>query len=114
MSADAFGVPRDQAAPRDVIVRADSQTYSLPRRADFESNLREASDPPLSLMRPLSARNSCSRIFEVINSSPNPVLNGEAWKLTLVFDTEAPETPSITIHLAPGQSGVSRSGSWRA
>jgi len=42
MSADAFGVPLDQATLRDVIVRADSQTYSLPRRADFESNLREA------------------------------------------------------------------------
>jgi len=34
-----------------------------------------------------------AHIEGIINSSPIPVLNGEAWALTLVFDTAAPEAP---------------------
>ena len=33
-----------------------------------------------------------AHIEGIINSSPIPVLNGEAWSLTLVFDTAAPES----------------------
>jgi hypothetical protein len=33
-----------------------------------------------------------AHIEGIINSSPIPVLNGEAWSLTLVFDTTAPES----------------------
>jgi len=34
-----------------------------------------------------------AHIEGIINSSPIPVLNGQAWALTLIFDTAAPETP---------------------
>jgi hypothetical protein len=34
-----------------------------------------------------------AHIEGIINSSPIPVLNGQAWALTLVFDTAAPEEP---------------------
>ena len=34
-----------------------------------------------------------AHIEGIINSSPIPVLTGQAWALTLVFDTSAPETP---------------------
>src|SRR4029434_8686165 len=34
-----------------------------------------------------------AHIEGIINSSPIPVLNGETWALTLVFDTAAPEAP---------------------
>jgi hypothetical protein len=49
-----------------------------------------------SLLIPCSAARAelvQAKLEGIVNSSPLPVLNGQTWALTLVFDTAAPEAP---------------------
>jgi hypothetical protein len=60
-------------------------THALPFALVAASLLIPCSDVRAELVQ--------AHIEGIIDSSPIPVLNGEAWALTLVFDTAAPEAP---------------------
>src|SRR5215204_452539 len=60
-------------------------TRFLPFALGAASLLIPCADVPAALVQ--------AHIEGIINSSPLPILNGEPWTLTLVFDTAAPEAP---------------------
>lgn len=106
-----------RAGNQDDSLRSDREpNESKSMKTRYIDALRVALGAAVLLM-PCS--NVCAELVQahiegIINSSPIPVLNGEAWSLTLVFDTAAPESaftagnPNLAEYFNTGPVNVLR------